>query len=56
MRALPGRTDTSVHLMTKVLRKHNLKFVVFYLTYNLKLMGSFGHWKGQRGMVDSKNL
>ena len=42
MWVLPGHTDSSLQLMTKVLRKHNLKYVTFYLTYNLKLMESFG--------------
>ena len=38
------------------MNKFGLRFEVFYLCYNTKQMQTYGHFKRQRGMVNSKSL
>ena len=51
-----GRTESNIPEVRKVLNKFGLRFEVFYLCYNTKQMQTYGHFKRQRGMANSKSL
>ena len=51
-----GRTESNFGRIKATLTKVGLRYVTFYLNYNTKLMQVYGHWKRQRGIVNSKSL
>ena len=42
--------------MKRILGKHKLKWVVYFLVYSAQQMQQLGHWKRQRGLANSKNV
>jgi hypothetical protein len=53
---LAGRTESNLPKLKKILAKHRMHIEVFYLCYNTKQMQSYGYWKRQRGIANSKSL
>ena len=56
MWVLCGRTDSNVPKLKKILAKFLLRFEVFHFCYNTKQMQTYGYWKRQRGIANSKSL
>ena len=53
---MAGRTESNVTKLKKVLNNLQPRSVVYYLCYNTKQMQSYGHFRRQRGMANSKSL
>jgi len=51
-----GRTESNLPKIRKILAAAKLTFETFYLCYNTKQMQSFGYWRRQRGLANSKSL
>ena len=53
---LAGRTDSNLAKIKKIMKADKLTTEMFYLCYNTKQMASYGHWKRQRGLANSKSI
>ena len=53
---MAGRTESNIPNLKKILDKFSLRWTVFSLCYNTKLMKQYGHFKRERGMANSKSL
>ena len=51
-----GRTESNLPKIRKILAAAGLTFETFYLCYNTKQLSSFGYWRRQRGLANSKSL
>ena len=53
---MAGRTESNIPKLKRILDKFSLRWTVFSLCYNTKLMKQYGHFKRERGMANSKSL
>ena len=51
-----GRTESNLPKIRKILAAAGLTFETFYLCYNTKQLSSFGYWRRQQGLANSKSI